>query len=96
MPGLSDAELATEVVGSRDALAKFASYRPVFAYPYGDPGAIDGRVIRAVREADFEAAFTCDLKPVSGSEDRMALGRVVVDDGGLDEFRWLVDHYLRR
>ncbi len=96
LAGLTDGELTAEIVGSRDALKPFPSFRPVFAYPYGDAGAYDARVQRAIRDAGFEAAFTTDSRPVSGAEDRTALGRVCVDDAGMDEFRWLVDHYLRR
>lgn len=96
LAGLTDGELAAEIVASRDALTPFPSFRPVFAYPYGDADAYDARVQRAIRDAGFEAAFTTDSRSVSGAEDRTALGRVCVDDAGIDEFRWLVDHHLLR
>ena len=68
-PGLTDGELAAEIVASRDAPTPFPSFRPVFAYPYGDADAYDARVQRAIRDAGFEAAFTTDSRSVSGAED---------------------------
>ena len=95
LAGLDDAAIEAEAAGGREALARFASFRPVFAYPYGDPDAVDERVKRAVRRAGFEFGFTTDQMTLSGAEDRMSLGRVCVGDVDLDEFRWMIDHFLR-
>jgi peptidoglycan/xylan/chitin deacetylase (PgdA/CDA1 family) len=93
---LDDAELAREVTESRDALAGYASFRRVFAYPYGDKPVVTERVKQAVREAGFEVAFSTEEAALSGGEDPMALGRVCVDDMVFDEFRWMIDHWLCR
>src|SRR5262249_4429219 len=66
MAGLDDDRLTAEVVGSRDALAGFASFRRVFAYPYGDDAAIGERARRAVGAAGFEAAFTTREAALTG------------------------------
>ena len=95
LAGLDEERLAAEAVGAREALSRFASFRPVFAYPYGDAEAVGERVRRAVRDAGFHFGFTTDPGPVRGTEDRMALGRVCVDDMDRDEFRWMIDHHLR-
>jgi peptidoglycan/xylan/chitin deacetylase (PgdA/CDA1 family) len=90
-----DAErLTAEVTGSRDALARFRSFRKVFAYPYGDSAAIGERVENAVRDAGFEAAFTTEETALGRHETPMTLGRVCVDEMSLDEFRWVIDHHL--
>jgi len=96
LSSLDAARLAAEVTGSRDALAGFRSFRKVFAYPYGDAGAVGAGVERAVREAGFEAAFTTEETALAGREEPMALGRVCVDEMSLDEFRWVIDHHLGR
>ncbi|HVS36425.1 MAG TPA: polysaccharide deacetylase family protein [Gemmataceae bacterium] len=95
LTGLTDEEIAAEADEARVALSGFASFRPVFAYPYGDDRAFDSRVQRIVQAAGFEAGFTTEQKPIAASDDRMALGRVCIDDLRIDEFRWLIDHYLR-
>jgi peptidoglycan/xylan/chitin deacetylase (PgdA/CDA1 family) len=92
---LSPDEAASEIVGSRDALAKYTSFRNVFAYPYGDPPVVTDQVKKIVREAGFEAAFTTEPRSLRGSEDRMALGRVCIDGLRLAEFQYVIDHYLR-
>ncbi len=96
LAALDEESLAAEVAGSRDALASLRSFRPVFAYPYGDAAAIGGRVKSAVRQAGFEAAFTTEEKSLSGREEPMALGRVCVDDMPIEDFRWMIDHQLWR
>jgi peptidoglycan/xylan/chitin deacetylase (PgdA/CDA1 family) len=93
---MDETRLEAEIAGSRDALGEFKSFRKVFAYPYGDAAAIGKRVESAVRQAGFEAAFTTEEKALTGREDRMALGRVCVDDMALDDFRWAIDHHLGR
>jgi peptidoglycan/xylan/chitin deacetylase (PgdA/CDA1 family) len=93
---LGEDQLTAEVIGSRDALAGFRSFRKVFAYPYGDEAAIGAKARQAVREAGFEAAFTTDETALAGTEDLTALGRVCVDDMPLEEFRWMIDHHLGR
>ena len=95
LAGLSDAELAAEAAGAREALARFASFRNVFAYPYGDAEAVGERVRRAVRAAGFEFAFTTEETALAGGEEPAALGRVCIDDLTMDEFRWLIDRKLR-
>jgi peptidoglycan/xylan/chitin deacetylase (PgdA/CDA1 family) len=86
--------LSAEVTGCRDALSGFRSFRKVFAYPYGDAPAIGDWAKRAVREAGFEAAFTTEETALAGRTDRMALGRVCVDEMSIDAFRWAIDHHL--
>jgi peptidoglycan/xylan/chitin deacetylase (PgdA/CDA1 family) len=93
---LTNEELVSEVFDSRDALASFGSFRKVFAYPYGDPPALCEKAKAVLRDAGFEAGFTTATEPVTGTEDRMALGRVTVDNMRLGEFRWLIDHHLSR
>jgi peptidoglycan/xylan/chitin deacetylase (PgdA/CDA1 family) len=92
---LTDEELVREVRGCRDALSLFASFRRVFAYPYGDELAVTDNVKKALRDAGFEAGFTTAKEPLSEPDDPMALGRLSVDDLRLDDFHWLIDHYLR-
>lgn len=94
LASLSEEQLRSEVVGSRDALSRFRAFRPVFAYPYGDEAAIGPAAKRVVREAGFEAAFTTEETALSGREEHMALGRVCIDEMETAAFRWLVDHHL--
>jgi hypothetical protein len=94
LAALSEEQLRAEVIGSRDALSRFRSFRPVFAYPYGDEAAIGSVARRVVREAGFEAAFSTEETALSGHEDRMALGRVCIDEMETAAFRWIVDHHL--
>jgi peptidoglycan/xylan/chitin deacetylase (PgdA/CDA1 family) len=96
LAALDPDRLAAEVTGCRDALSGFKSFRKVFAYPYGDAPAIGDWAKRAVREAGFEAAFTTEETALAGREDRMALGRVCIDEMAFDEFRWAIDHHLGR
>jgi hypothetical protein len=74
-------------MGSRDALARFRAFRNVFAYPYGDPAAVDAAAVRAVRAAGFAAAFTTGEASLTGAEEPLALDRVRVDERTLDDFR---------
>lgn len=54
LPGLSDADLVSEVAGSKAALEAVTGAPVVsFCYPYG---AFDDRVVQAVRAADYRAA----------------------------------------
>jgi peptidoglycan/xylan/chitin deacetylase (PgdA/CDA1 family) len=94
LANLPEHQLATEVAGSRDALAGFRSFRKVFAYPYGDAAAVDAAAVEAVREAGFEAAFTTREGAVADGGDPFTLERVCVDDLALDDFRCVVDHFL--
>jgi peptidoglycan/xylan/chitin deacetylase (PgdA/CDA1 family) len=96
LASLPDDRLTAEVVGARDDLAGFASFRRVFAYPYGDGAAVDGRARRALRAAGFEGGFTTTPRALTGREERMALGRVCMDDVPGEAFRWLIDQYLSR
>jgi peptidoglycan/xylan/chitin deacetylase (PgdA/CDA1 family) len=91
---LTEQEVVDEVFGCRDALARFASFRKVFAYPYGDPLALGDKTKETLRRAGFEVGFTTEAKAIAGPEDHMALGRVSVDNLRLADFRWLIDHYL--
>ncbi len=95
LAGLDDARLTAETTGAREALSRFGSFRNVFAYPYGDAEDIGERVQRAVHDAGFEFGFTTDAGPIFGKENSLTLGRVSVDDMDRDEFRWMIDHYLR-
>ena len=94
LAGLADDELTAEIVGSRDPWRRsrcFAGVRlPLrrrrrlqLPRPTGDP------------RRRFRGGLHAASRPVSAAEDRTALGRVCVDDAGIDEFRWLVDHHLR-
>jgi peptidoglycan/xylan/chitin deacetylase (PgdA/CDA1 family) len=80
---LSDADLASEIAESRDALTTGLGVAPiVFAYPFGDH---DARVRRAVAAAGYGLAVTTDAG-LSGDDPLHALRRVYVvrDDGLLD------------
>jgi peptidoglycan/xylan/chitin deacetylase (PgdA/CDA1 family) len=94
LAGLRPDCLTAEVEGSRDALAGFRSFRPVFAYPYGDEADVDPAAVEAVRAAGFEAAFTTGEGTLTGSDDPLALARVCIDEMPLDEFRGVLDHFL--
>jgi peptidoglycan/xylan/chitin deacetylase (PgdA/CDA1 family) len=94
LAALDDEQLAAEVAGSRDALACFGSFRRVFAYPYGDDAAIGPRARQAVGAAGLEAAFTTRETALTGREDRLALGRVCIDEMTLAAFRWTIDRFL--
>ncbi len=94
LAALEPGPMLEEVTASRDTLKAYRSFGNVFAYPYGDPAAISAAAIDAVRQAGFAAAFTGTATALAGNEDPMLLGRVCADDLTLDEFRWLIDHYL--
>jgi peptidoglycan/xylan/chitin deacetylase (PgdA/CDA1 family) len=94
LASLDEKGLTAEVTGSRDALAGFRSFRKVFAYPYGDAPAIGVQAERAVSRAGFEAAFTTEEVALAGHENRMALGRVCIDEMSLESFRWVIDRHL--
>jgi peptidoglycan/xylan/chitin deacetylase (PgdA/CDA1 family) len=94
LAGLEPTRLTFEVAGSREALAGLKSFRPVFAYPYGDTAAVDGAAVRAVHEAGFEAAFTTMEGTLTGAEAPLMLGRLCVDGVGLTDFPYVIDHFL--
>lgn len=96
LAGLAPDRLATEIDGSRSALTRFRSFRNVFAYPYGDPPALDETAVHAVRSAGFDAAFTTSEGPVRAGSDMGALDRVCISDMALRDFRWVVDHFLTK
>lgn len=57
--GLSDRELVRETACARDRMeSELGCKISLFAYPYGAYGAWDNRLVRALREAGFEGAFT--------------------------------------
>lgn len=91
---LSDDRALSELTDSRDAVRRFASFRNVFALPYGDPASRTDRTLALLRRAGFEAVFTTDPLPWSGSGDAMALGRVCLDGTSGRQFAHLIDHYL--
>jgi peptidoglycan/xylan/chitin deacetylase (PgdA/CDA1 family) len=94
LAGLETTRLTFEAAGSREALAGLKSFRRVFAYPYGDPAAVDAAAVRAVHEAGFEAAFTTVEGTVTGAEAPLLLGRLCVDGVGLSDFPYVIDHFL--
>jgi peptidoglycan/xylan/chitin deacetylase (PgdA/CDA1 family) len=94
LAGLETTRLTFEVAGSREALAGHKSFRPVFAYPYGDTAAVDAAAVRAVHEAGFEAAFTTVEGTLTGAEAPLLLGRLCVDGVGLTDFPYVIDHFL--
>ncbi len=96
LAGLAPDRLAAEIEASRDALASYASFRKVFAYPYGDGAALDTAAVAAVGAAGFEAAFTTREGTLTGREDPLLLDRVCIDDLAIDDFRWVVDTFLTR
>lgn len=72
----SDAEIAREVAGSRrDLEDRLGAAVAQFCYPYGD---YDRRVVRAVRDAGFDAATTLRRGRARPGDDPYQLRRVVV------------------
>lgn len=56
---VSARRLRDELIGSADAVERYAGYRPrAFAYPYGFPAAVGEREMRAAQEAGFDVAVT--------------------------------------
>jgi peptidoglycan/xylan/chitin deacetylase (PgdA/CDA1 family) len=94
LAGLEETRLAFEVTGSREALAGLRSFRPVFAYPYGDVSAVDSAAVRAVHQANFEAAFTTTESAITGDEAPLLLGRYCVADLESVEFSQKIDDIL--
>jgi peptidoglycan/xylan/chitin deacetylase (PgdA/CDA1 family) len=94
MAALTDEQLGWELRTSREQLARLPAYRDVFAYPYGDPAVVTDCTRSAVQAAGFAAGFTTRPASVSPADDPWTLGRVAVDDVGVTEFRWAVDHGL--
>lgn len=77
--GLDDAQLQSEIAGSREVLAARLGHTPeFFAYPYG---ALNPRVVNAVRRAGFRAAVTGRPGVVSLSQDPFLWPRNVVVRG---------------
>ncbi len=76
LPGLSDADLAAEVEGSKAALEAVTGAPVVsFCYPYG---ACDDRCVAAVREAGYRAATVIRGGIVENLSDPFRLKRVAV------------------
>lgn len=76
LPSLSDAELANELLASREVVARHTGALPeFFAHPYG---VWDHRVRNAVKAAGYRAAFTLDYGLVTADRDPWALPRVNV------------------
>jgi peptidoglycan/xylan/chitin deacetylase (PgdA/CDA1 family) len=76
LPGLSDAELAAEVEGSKAALEAVTGAPVVsFCYPYG---AFDDRSVDAVRAAGYRAATVIRGGIVADLSDPFRLKRVAV------------------
>lgn len=76
LPGVSDADLADEVTGSKHRLED-ALGGPVTAFAYPD-GTCDARVVAAVRRAGFDVAFTVDLGGIHRGDDPYRLRRVPI------------------
>jgi peptidoglycan/xylan/chitin deacetylase (PgdA/CDA1 family) len=96
LEAIPDEQLEWELGASRAALRRFPAYRDVLAYPYGDAAVVTPRVRRAARAAGFAAAFTTARGAVFPQDDRWGLPRIGIEDGGLDGFRWAIDHYSCR
>lgn len=96
LTALDDTELQAEVCQSRDELRGLSSFLPVFAYPYGDPAAVDARVRAAARRAGFKAGFTTAPRRILPQASALALGRLCIDGMTLDQFRWMIDYHLCR
>jgi peptidoglycan/xylan/chitin deacetylase (PgdA/CDA1 family) len=76
LPGLDDAELHAEIVGSRAAIEREVGTRPnSFSYPYGR---WNRRVARYVRESGYAGAVTLDGGLNGSGADVWSLGRVNV------------------
>jgi peptidoglycan/xylan/chitin deacetylase (PgdA/CDA1 family) len=74
LTALSDAELDAALDDGRSDLEQVVG-APVrsFAYPYG---AVDSRVMSAVRRSDYDQAFSVDDAAVTATDDRMRLPRI--------------------
>ncbi len=73
LPECGDAELADELAGAAEDIAKALGERPAtFAYPYG---AVDPRVARAAAE-QFAIACTTAFRPVTGATPRAMVPRL--------------------
>jgi peptidoglycan/xylan/chitin deacetylase (PgdA/CDA1 family) len=76
LPCLSDAELANELITSREVVARHTGAVPeFFAHPYG---LWDNRVRNAVKAAGYRAACTLDYGLITHGVDPWALPRVNV------------------
>jgi len=79
LPTLSDAQLARELVASRETIARETGVHPeCFAYPYGR---WDARVRDAARAAGYRAAVALDYGLNHGDADPWALRRVNIPAG---------------
>ncbi len=75
----TDAELADEIVGSRDTIAAWTGLAPRwFAYPFGDPPNFDSRVASMVGQAGFIGAVTLIPKYVDRSSEALYLPRIAI------------------
>jgi peptidoglycan/xylan/chitin deacetylase (PgdA/CDA1 family) len=74
LPALSDEDLVVALEDGRSALEQIAG-APLrsFAYPYG---AVDERVVNAVRDAGYDTAFAVGDSAVIGTADRMRVPRI--------------------
>ena len=96
LPALSDAELISELVSSREIIERETATTPeFFAYPYG---LWDARVRDAVQSAGYQAAVTLDYGLNGAAADPLTLRRVNVPAGIADATleAWLVGLRLRR
>jgi peptidoglycan/xylan/chitin deacetylase (PgdA/CDA1 family) len=76
LPQLADAELHSEIVDSRETIARQSGVRPgLFAYPYG---LWDGRVRNAAHAANYAMALTLSSRLVRPDSDPWAVARVNV------------------
>jgi peptidoglycan/xylan/chitin deacetylase (PgdA/CDA1 family) len=75
---LGPARLREEIRGCRDDLRALGIEPASFAYPYGDAGARDDVVVRAVAEAGFRIAVTTEERAVPRGSEALRLPRKVI------------------
>lgn len=74
LPGLSEEDLAFEVIRSRQDIAELAGYETTaFSYPNGD---FDERVVTQVERAGYATGFTIDYGTVRAESDPFRLRRI--------------------
>jgi len=81
LPTCTDAELQDEIAGSKADLEALTG-KPVtqFCYPYGD---LDERVVKAARQAGFDAATTTQRGRARSGDDPLLLRRILVSGSTL-------------
>ena len=89
LPAQADETITAELRASRETLESITGAAvDMLAYPFG---AFDERTIAAARTVGYRLAVIRDDRPVSASDDRLALPRVEVTDEPLDRFVARID-----